>query len=312
MDHVPARITWRRELLAAGFAAGEVRQRLRAGALVSVRRGAYLTGALPPDPELRHIILVRAALPDLAADAVVSHASAAVLLGMPLWNVPLGHVHVTRCRRSGARRSSGAHVHAAPLEPDEIVEVDGLRLTSPARTVVDLARWLPFEQAVVAADGALRLQLVTRAGLAEAVERAARRPGSPAARRVVAFADERSESPGESRSRVALQRAGLPRPVLQWEVHGRSGLWLARTDFGWPELRTVGEFDGKVKYGRLLKPGQAPGDAVFEEKRREDALRDEGLRVARWTWDELDHFDPVAERLRRAFGAPERTSQHVW
>jgi hypothetical protein len=48
MDHVPARITWRRELLAAGFAAGDVRQLLRVGALVSVRRGAYLTGALPP------------------------------------------------------------------------------------------------------------------------------------------------------------------------------------------------------------------------------------------------------------------------
>jgi hypothetical protein len=90
------------------------------------------------------------------------------------------------------------------------------------------------------------------------VERAARRPGSPAARRVVAFADERSASPGESRSRVALRNAGLPRPVLQREVHGRSGLWLACTDFGRPELRRVGEFGGKAKYGRLLKPGQAP------------------------------------------------------
>ncbi|MDT7681251.1 MAG: hypothetical protein QOG57_1561, partial [Pseudonocardiales bacterium] len=61
------------------------------------------------------------------------------------------------------------------------------------------------------------------------------------------------------------------------------------------------EFDGRIKYGRLLRPGQAPGDAVFEEKRREDALRDHGLRVVRWCWDDLDTFAAVADRLRRAF-----------
>ena len=49
----------------------------------------------------------------------------------------------------------------------------------------------------------------------------------------------------------------------------------------------IGEFDGKVKYGRLLRPGQDPGDAVFDEKRREDAIRDEDWGVTRWTWSEL-------------------------
>ena len=65
--------------------------------------------------------------------------------------------------------------------------------------------------------------------------------------------------------------------------------------------RTVGEFDGRVGYGRLLRPGQDPGDAVFREKLREDALHDEGLHVVRWTWQELDSFASVAERLRRRF-----------
>jgi hypothetical protein len=60
-----------------------------------------------------------------------------------------------------------------------------------------------------------------------------------------------------------------------------------RTDFYWEEFRTVGEFDGKAKYGRDLRPGQDPGEAVYREKRREDALRDLGLQVVRWTWDEL-------------------------
>ena len=63
----------------------------------------------------------------------------------------------------------------------------------------------------------------------------------------------------------------------------------------------MGEFDGKVKYGRGLRPGQTRGDVAWAEKRREDALRDFGLLAVRWTWDELCPFDAVAERLRRAF-----------
>jgi hypothetical protein len=62
----------------------------------------------------------------------------------------------------------------------------------------------------------------------------------------------------------------------------------------------VGEFDGRVKYGRLLRPGQGPGDAVFEEKRREDAIRDEGWGVVRWTWSDLAVPERLDERLRRA------------
>jgi hypothetical protein len=61
----------------------------------------------------------------------------------------------------------------------------------------------------------------------------------------------------------------------------------------------LGEFDGRVEYGRLLRPGQAPGDAVFEEKRREDALRDERWGMVRWVWDELGSSALVA-RWRRA------------
>jgi hypothetical protein len=296
---VKPKITRREELLAAGVAEHEVRRMVRVGELAPLRRGAYSAVPLPSLPEQRHELTVRAAVPELAPNAVVSHASAAVLHGMRLWAVPLRQVHVTRARRSGARRSRVLHVHAAPLDPDEIEEVDGILVTTPARTVIDLARMLPFELAVVVADGALHLEQVTPAELALALQRCVRRPGAPQARRAIAFADGGAMSVGESRSRVAMHRAGLPSPVLQWKVPTRLG--TAEVDFGWPQFRAVGEFDGKVKYGRLLKPGQDPGDAVFEEKIREDALRDEDLRVARWIWAEIDHFDPVAERIRRAF-----------
>jgi hypothetical protein len=74
-------------------------------------------------------------------------------------------------------------------------------------------------------------------------------------------------------------------------------------DFGWPELQTVGEFDGLAKYRRLLKPGQDPAEVVVAEKLREDEIRDLGLRVVRWVWAEIDDFAPVAGRIRRAFAA---------
>jgi hypothetical protein len=193
------------------------------------------------------------------------------------------------------------HVHAAPLRPEEIVEVDGVPVTAPARTVVDTARGAQFTGSVVIADAALQAGLVDPAALTGAVERARRRPGVAQARRVVAFAQPGGHSVGESRSRVLLARAGLPPPVLQWPVTDGAGRHVGTTDFGWPDLGVVGEFDGMVKYGRLLRPGQSPGDAVVAEKYREDRLRDEGLRVVRWIWRELDDFDTVVARLLRAF-----------
>ena len=116
------------------------------------------------------------------------------------------------------------------------------------------------------------------------------------------FADGRSESVGESRSRVILDRWKLAPSALQFEVRSADGGLVGRTDFAWEEQRLLGEFDGRVKYGRLLRPGQEPGDAVFEEKRREDAVRDEGWGVVRWVWSDLARPDRLAARVRRRLG----------
>jgi hypothetical protein len=242
---------------------------------------------------------------------------------------------VTFDRPSGGRLEARLHVHTAPLHADDVVMVHGLVVTSVARTVVDVARRAPFEAAVTVADAALRSVLGdvparrteygttatsdspdSTAGLRDAgraaavpqalpavldaaVRRAKGWPGVPAARQVLAFADGRSESVGESRSRVAIARAGLPSPVPQFPVRLARG--VAYSDFGWPQHRTVGEFDGKVKYGRLLRPGQDPGDAVFEEKLREDAIRARGWEVVRWTWTDLPDFTDTAVRIRDRF-----------
>jgi hypothetical protein len=292
----------RRQLLAAGWTDHELRRQRRAGELVSLSRGVYLPApGTPPRFEVRHALLAAVRDGREAADGVLSHVSAAVVLGMSTWGLPLDRIHRTRDRRTGGRVGEGVHVHAAPLAPEEVVDVDGLLVTSPARTVIDIARTAGLDAAVAVADSALHQHLTDPDELARAARRCTGWPGAPGARRVVALADGGSDSVGESRSRLEIQRAGLPVPALQWKVQG--GGRVFEVDFGWPELHTVGEFDGLFKYGRLLKPGQDPADVVVAEKLREDEIRDLGLRVVRWIWPEIDDFGPVTERLKRAFAA---------
>jgi hypothetical protein len=284
-----------RDLTSSGYSATELARMSRAGELVQLRRGAWVP-ALPEDEGLRHRLLVDATLA-LTADGVVSHASAAALHGLPTFG-PMTRVHLTRPEGRGKCRGY-VHLHVAPVAPAEVVERDGVAVTGLARTVVDLARTLPFAEAVATGDAALRLGLEP-AALREVLDSAGRRPGVGSARRVVAFVDGRSESVGESFSRVTLSRLGLPPSTLQLEVAGPDGRPVGRCDFGWESARTVGEFDGRVKYGRLLRPDQRPEDVLWAEKQREDALRDLGWQVVRWTWWDLEHERVLAERVERA------------
>lgn len=294
----------RSELFRDGVADSEIRRDRRSGKLIRLCRGAYLPGDVAMgSPQARHALLVAAEVARLARDAVVSHVSATVLHDLPVWDVPLGKVQVTRARPTGARNGRSVRVHSAPMEASEIVALGAVRATSPARTVVDLARTSSFETAVVTTDSALRVGLVTRRSLDCALLRATGWRGVPAARRAIALADGRSESVGESRSRVAIARAGLPAPTLQWEVWHR-GVLLGRVDFAWPESRVVAEFDGRVKYGRLLQPGQQPGDVVYAEKLREDAIRAAGWAFKRWSWNDLTDFTLTAARIREALTSP--------
>ena len=118
---------------------------------------------------------------------------------------------------------------------------------------------------------------------------------------MIDFIDGRSESVGESYSRVVLDELGLLPAELQYEVLDELGMFAGAADFAWLEHKTLGEFDGQIKYGTLLKPGQTASDVVVAEKLREDRLRDLGWQVVRWIWKEL--FTPwvIRERLERAF-----------
>ena len=289
-----------RTLRHQGFDDRELRRMKRDGTLVPVRRGAYVRER--PTERTRdeeHRELIFATAPQLRDAAVLSHGSAAVLHGLPTWPA-IDRVHVTRNRNSGGNRRAVVQVHASPLTEADTTTIDGVPVTSLARTVLDLCRTVPIEQAVAAGDRALAFGLV-RAVLEDRLAEMARWPGTRQARRALALLDPRSESAGESVSRVRLHEAGLPAPEPQHEIYGEDGRFVARVDFCWKEKRTIGEFDGKIKYGRSLKPGQSIEDVLFEEKRREDALRDLGWQIVRWLWADLYRPGVIRDRVLRAF-----------
>lgn len=231
---------------------------------------------------------------------MVSHLSAAALHGLPVWDDALELVHLTRDRPYGGKTRRYVRLHPARLSPDEVVEVAGFPVTSLARTVVDLARTLGIYRAVAIGDAALH-QGLSPGELDEVVSRAARRTGIGAARRAIGLLDGRSESVGESFSRVALHQQGIPPTHLQFDVRDPEG-WLAgRSDFCWEDRRTLGEFDGKIKYGRALNPGQALEEVLFAEKRREDALRALAWEVVRWIWEDIWRPAALLGRLNAAF-----------
>jgi len=248
----------------------------------------------------RHRLLIRATLSKLRRPAVVSHLSAAVLHGFPLWSLPLSAVHVTRPPPAKSDADRNLIVHVCRLDTEEFTLIDGMHVTTVTRTVLDLGRTSGFVPALIAADDALYRVLTTPDMLQAGLEGMHGTPGSRSAARVVNFADGRSESVGESRSRVLPAEARVPAPNLQVAVYASGGDFLGRGDFGYRQEQVLGEFDGRVKYGRLLPPGQSSGDAVFNEKRREDAIRDAGWQVARWTWADLEERGLVAARVQRA------------
>jgi hypothetical protein len=295
----------RADALAEGFSDAELSRLVRRQELVRVRRGTYVRSPaeLPDDAAARHRLVTAATVAELRRPAFVSHVSAAALHDLPLWNVRLTRVHVLRRPPAGGSGSARVHLHIAQIGDAELTVVDGILATDVTRTVVDVARSESFESAVVTADAALRSRRTTPAALGQCLTSMGAVPGVRRAARVLAFADRASESVGESRSRVLMHRLRLPAPDLQVRVRRPDGSVIGRCDFGWRSQGVLGEFDGRVKYGRLLLPGKDPGDAVFEEKRREDDLRDHGWRVTRWTWTDLTPGTVVHHRLRRALGA---------
>jgi hypothetical protein len=307
LDTLPAGVLLARDAAAAGMGRHELSRAVGAGALVRVRSGAYVRSPqwAAARPEERHRMAVEAASRQLAGP-VFSHESAAAVWGLPLVAARDG-VHVlgpadADGSRLGLGTRAGVTRHSA--RPDvQVVERDGLRVTSAADTVVAMALARDLRRSLPVADAALREGLVPAAALGDAVQRRAGTRGVRRLRVVAGLADGRAESAGESVSRARIHLDGFAQPDLQVPFV-RSGTFVARVDFWWAGSRVVGEFDGRTKYRvEGLGDRRAVEDRLWDEKRREDRLRNAGLRVVRWTWRDAWPPGPLADLLRAA-GVP--------
>ena len=100
--------------------------------------------------------------------------------------------------------------------------------------------------------------------------------------------------------------------MLQFEVRNECGTIVGIADMAWPDHGVLGEFDGKVKYGRLLRPGETPGDAVFREKQREDEMRRlTGWVFVRLIWSDLGRPRVTARTDPAAARSPGRLTDHA-
>ena len=282
------------QALAAGVPNREITQRVRRGEWVRLRRGAFTTGDLhaAAGSVERHLLHARAAHLTLQAAHAFSHVSAAVVHGLPVHDLDLGEVHVTHPAGAGTgRHESGVWHHTGTVPA--VQRVAGLPVLGLARTAFDVARVASPQGALVVAD-AVRRRGTTAADLRGQLESGMDWPGARSASRLLPLADGRAETPGESIARLVFHQVGLPPDDLQVDVSTDAGDF--RLDFAWTRWRIAGEFDGKVKYGRLVKPGESPSDVAWRERQRELAIERAGWIVVRFTWAEL--LDPALVRSR--------------
>ena len=190
----------------------------------------------------------------------------------------------------------GVLVHIAALPAEHVVSYRGVLLTSVPRTVIDLARTLPFAQGVAVADSALHAGLTSKSELAAVIAECPRWRGLQRAREVTAFSDARSESVLESLSRAVFHQAGLPPPDLQVWV-GDDGEVIGRVDFLWRRYGTIGEADGAFKY-------QTPARARAQLE-RDARLRAAGYEVVHFTWPEITRVPAqVVDAIQVASAGP--------
>jgi hypothetical protein len=272
--------------------------------LVRLRPGAYLApteyvarNRFDADRHASVLAAIGAAMANPCA--VVSHATAAVLEGIALWNMPRMPCLTVLPHFVGDIES--VHLHRAQMPDSHRTIAHGTQCTSVARTVIDIGREEGAVSALVAADAALHAGLVDHRTLRDQLSDCRGWPGVRAARTAIEFADERSESPLESASRFLLD-GRVPAPEPQASIYDEHGRFCGRVDLLWDELGVVGEADGMRKYDDDEQV------SLRDEKVRQGLLEDTGLRVVRWTRSDLDDPERLAGRIKAEFDKAKRAA----
>jgi very-short-patch-repair endonuclease len=276
------------ELRACGLSREAVSVRVRNGLLHRIHRGVYAVGHANPPLEGRWLAATKAC----GGAAVLSHVSAAALWRIVEWDDrhPEVTVPLSRCRVHG-----GLRVHrSSTLAVADVTRHRGIPVTTPARTLLDLAATLdhrPLRRAVRQAEA---LHHVSVRGLDETIGRAGRRRGTARLARVIAAGPAPTRSELEDVVLDLIRGANIDAPVVNapMDVGGRRVI----PDFRWPAQRLVLEADGAAWHdGPTAKGDDAERQALLERH---------GERVVRVTWQQaIGRPDETVARLLAA-GAP--------
>lgn len=273
-------IVTRAQLVDLGFSDGAIARRVRRGWLCPVHRGVFAIGGQTLTLHAHFL----AAVVSFGPRAVLSHRSAAVLWAL----LPARGQRVDVTVQSGARGRRAIVVHRLPLGEEEMTTRHGIPVTTPARTILDLAAAVSRRELERAMDEAAYLRL----DLSGLKPRRGRRGGAMITR---VLAEHQA---GTTRTRSELEegmlelcrRFELPAPLVNQEIEGYT------VDFVWPEQRVIVETDGWQAHGTRR---------AFESDRRRDAdLMAAHWRPLRMTWKRLTTEDmKVAAQLKEVLGA---------
>lgn len=202
--------------------------------------------------------------------AVFSGRTAAWLHGLDV--EPGERIEVTIPKSLGVTTRSGMIVRRSALAAGDVVKRRGFPVTSPLRMLLDVSGRLSVTEAVVIADMALHAKLIHPEALRRSIQGYEGVWGVKRLRRVALHVEPASESPMETRLRMLLILARLPKPHAQAPIHDRSGRFLGRPDLYYPDVRLAIEYDGRTHRSTLV-----------EDNRRQNRLVHAGIRLLRFT-----------------------------
>lgn len=253
----------------------------------------------------------RAAQLPLGGEVVLSHATAAAILELPL-PVRMADqrvIHVTAPKTSNRPRRRDILTHHALLRIDECVELDGFRVTSPARTYTDVAYRLTIPELVAFGDAMMRRYGTSKRELLATILRRKRYPGRLKARHCVDLLDPRAESPKESELRIMLLQAQLPSATINPDILDEDGQFLARGDIAYEDHRVLVEYDGAYHAEMRQRAHDASRRAL---------LREHGWIVVEIVGEDLRYPHRVVSRVRNALTergwtpSPSPMRRHSW
>jgi very-short-patch-repair endonuclease len=279
------------EARAVGLSRKVLRRMVDRGALREPLRGVFVDSARTDSVLLR----VRSAARVIPPGSVICDRTALWIHGAAIVGPDGRHqappIDVFRLAGGTRVRRPQCQGGTRTLDRDDVMELDGVLVTTPLRTALDLGRLAGRDDAFAALDALMRAGRFTVADLSDQLPRFRGARGVRQLRQLVPWADPNAESPAESLTRLRLYDDGLPAPAVQYEVRNVLGAVIYRLDLAYPELKLAVEYDGQEHH--------TSSDDRAHDRLRRDYLRRLGWTIVVLTTEDVYGRDPRAAGIVR-------------